>query len=70
MRPARSNVSDSKKLLRLPPFFDTAWAGTRQGGYERAFQRGLDGLRSNAEDSWEEGEGSNLAEFLTAARFL
>jgi len=35
-------------------------AETRQGWYERACQRGLDGFRSNAEDSYEEGEGSQF----------
>jgi hypothetical protein len=31
-------------------------AGTSQGWYKRACQRGLDGFRSNAEHTWEEGE--------------
>jgi hypothetical protein len=37
-------------------------AGTGQGLYERAYQRGLDGFRSNAEDAWEEGEGAASAD--------
>ena len=35
-------------------------AGIRQGWYERAYQRGLDGFRSNAEDTREEGEGKGF----------
>jgi hypothetical protein len=42
------------------PFVDTALAETRQGWYKRAYQRGLDGFRSNAEDSQEEGEGGKF----------
>jgi hypothetical protein len=54
----RLNVSDIDKLTSPSSMFDTALAGTRQGWYERACERGLDGFRSNAEEIWDEGEGS------------
>jgi hypothetical protein len=43
------NISDGEELPSPSSILNTALAGTRQGWYERASQRGLDGFRSNAE---------------------
>jgi hypothetical protein len=50
----------ARRLPSPSSIFHTALAETRQGWNERAYQRGLDGFRSNTEDSQEEGEGSKF----------